>query len=302
MHTPPRDNSQQSFLAPDLLDQLIPAHPLLTLSKAISWEYFEREFAPLYSPIGSPAKPIRLMVGLLILKQLHNVSDEVLVQTWVQNPYHQAFCGAPEFQWKFPCDPSELTRFRRRIGVSGVEKIFAMSIALHGDGARENEVCVDTTVQEKAITYPTDAMMYRKIIVCCWRIARTEGIALTRTYGKEVKQRRLELRFEHHPKNRLKAKRARKRLNTIAGRLLRELQRKLSPERLSFYAGRFALYERVLEQKRYDKNKIYSLHEPHVYCMSKGKPHKRYEYGTKASIAVTRDSKIIVGALGFDSN
>lgn len=81
-----------------------------------------------------------------------------------------------------------------------------------------------------------------------------------------------------------------------------ELERKLPVDVLVHWAEDFALFHRGLRQKRGDKNKLYSLHAPHVYCMSKGKEHKRYEFGTKVSITTTRDSKIIVGALAFETN
>ena len=288
---------QLSFLAPNLIDQLNPKHPLLQLCKRIPWDYFETEFSPLYAHTGRPAKPIRLMVGLSILKHLENFSDERVVQLWVQNPYYQAFCGEVEFQWPFPCDPTDLIYFRQRVGVEGIEKIFAASIVIHGDNAKEDEVCIDTTVQEKAITFPTDAKLYRKIIAHCLKIARANSLQLRRTYAKEIKQRKLECRFAGHPNNRAKARNAVKRLKTIAGRLVREIARKTPlPSNLS------ALFHRALQQKRGDKQKIYSLHEPHVYCMSKGKEHKKYEFGTKVSITTTRDSKVIVGALAFDTN
>ena len=157
METASPDPAQMSFLHANLLDQLNPRHPLLKLAQAIPWTHFDAEFAPLYSTRGKPAKPIRLMVGLSMLKHLENLSDEVLIERWVQNPYYQAFCGETEFQWQLPCDPSEMTYFRKRIGTTGFEMIFAASIALHGDQALEDEVCVDTTVQEKNITFPTDA-------------------------------------------------------------------------------------------------------------------------------------------------
>ena len=83
---------------------------------------------------------------------------------------------------------------------------------------------------------------------------------------------------------------------------MREVERKLPADVLETLLDKFAQFHRALKQKRGDKNKIYSLHEPHVYCMSKGKEHKKYEFGTKVSITTTRDSKIIVGALAFDSN
>ena len=302
MIEPSPDKQQMSFLAPNLIDQLNPRHPILKLGENIPWVYFETEFSPLYSEKGRPAKPIRLMVGLCILKHLENLSDEVLVRRWVQNPYYQSFCGEKEFQWKFPCDPTDLVYFRKRIGDKGFEKILAVSIVIHGDKAVEEEVCIDTTVQEKNITFPTDAKLYRKIIVRCLKLARLHGIQLRRTYAKEIKQRKLECRFAGHPRNKAKARKAVKRLKTIAGRLLRELQRKLPLDILNSLDEEFALFARALKQKRGDKNKLYSLHEPHVYCMSKGKEHKRYEFGTKASITTTRDSKIVVGAMAFPSN
>jgi len=144
--------------------------------------------------------------------------------------------------------------------------------------------------------------LYRKIIVRCLKLARKEGIKLRRSYAKEIKQRKLECRFAGHPRNRAKARKAVKRLKTIAGRLVRELERKLPLDILEKLTEDFALFHRGLNQRRGDKNKLYSLHEPHVYCMSKGKEHKRYEFGTKVSITTTRDSKIIVGAMAFDTN
>ena len=111
-----RESRQGNFLYSDLLDQLNPAYPLLKLAKRIPWQCFEDAFAGLYSQAGRPAKPIRLMVGLLLLKQLENLSDERVVEAWVANPYFQAFCGETRFQWKFPCNPSEFVYFRKRIG------------------------------------------------------------------------------------------------------------------------------------------------------------------------------------------
>jgi len=286
----------------DLIDQLNPKHPLLQLAKQIDWCVFEDEFSPLYSHLGKPSKHIRLMVGLSILKHMENLSDEVLVQRWVQNPYYQAFTGEVEFQWQFPCDPSSMTNFRKRIGAEGYEKVLAVSIALHQEKIAEDEMCIDTTVQEKNITFPTDAKQYRKIHQQLLKIARKENISLSRTYEKEVKKLKLHTRFSSHPKNRQRARKAVKRLKTIGGRLLREIQRKMTLEQLEHYHERFALYLHLLFQKRGDKNKVYSLHEPHVYCMSKGKAHQRYEFGTKASITTTRDSGIIIGALGFERN
>jgi len=303
LSTPKTPNAgQSSFLYPDLLNQLNPKHPLLKLAREIDWSLVEAEFEPLYSHRGKPSKRIRLMVGLSILKHLESLSDEVLIERWVQNPYYQVFTGEVEFQWQLPCDPSDLTYFRRRIGSDGFEKILAVSIALHREKVGEAEMCIDTTVQEKNITFPTDAKQYRKIHSQLLKIGRREGILLTRTYEKEVRKLKQHTRFASHPKNRKKARHAVKRLKTISGRLLREIQRKMSLEQLGNYADKMSLYQRMLEQKRGDKNKLYSLHEPHIYCMSKGKAHQRYEFGTKASITTTRDTGIIIGALAFEKN
>lgn len=294
--------NQENFLYPNLLDQLNPKHPLLQLAKQIPWEYFEKEFSSLYSHTGRPSKPIRLMVGLCILKHVEDLSDEMLVERWVRDPYCQAFCGEVSFQWEIPCDPTDLIYFRKRIGKEGFEKILAASIAIHGEEIKEKEACIDTTVQEKNVTFPTDDKLAHKIIKRCLKLAEGNNVKLRRSYRREVKERLLALRFRQQPKNYKKAKKASKRLRTIAGVLVRELKRKLPPEVLCIQAENFDLYERVLKQKRKDKNKIYSLHEPHIYCMSKGKAHKKYEFGVKASISKTKNSNLIVGALAFEKN
>ena len=207
-----------------------------------------------------------------------------------------------EFQWKFPCDPTDLIYFRKRIGEPGFEKILASSNIIYGENTLEREVCIDTPVQEKNITFPTDAKLYRKIIVRCLKLAWANTIKLRRSYAKEIKALKLVCRFSSHPRNRIKSRKAVKRLKIIAGRLVRGLQRQLPAGVVESHAEDFALFHKGLRQKRGRKNKVYSLHEPHVYCMSKGKEHKRYEFGTKVSITTTRDSKIILGALAFDRN
>ncbi len=129
---------QTSLFDTDLLLQLDPKEPLLALVKAISWVELEREFRQHYCPgVGHPALPIRLMVGLLLLKKLEDLSDEKVVLAFKQNPYHQAFCGLTEFSRELPCDSSELTHFRKRIGQDGMERLFRMSVALQGKAALE---------------------------------------------------------------------------------------------------------------------------------------------------------------------
>ena len=178
---PPSQQKQYNFLYQDLLEQLNPQNPLLLLAKRIPWEMFEKEFSVLYADRGRPGKPIRLMVGLLLLKHLESLSDERVVEAWVRNPCYQAFCGVEHFQWRFPCDPSELVHFCKRIGEQGMEKIFNASVTLHGEQALEWEVVIDTTVQEKNITFPTDTKLRLKVIERCWKLASEEKIALQRS-------------------------------------------------------------------------------------------------------------------------
>ena len=129
---------QLSFFNTELLSQLDVSDTLLLLANCIPWQDFESSFSKLYSvTTGRPAKPIRLMAGLLILKQLENLSDEALVLQFKRNPYYQAFCGLTEFTTEFPCASSELVHFRKRIGSDGVEQIFSMSASLHGNAVEE---------------------------------------------------------------------------------------------------------------------------------------------------------------------
>ena len=295
----PFRQKQGHLLYPDLLEQLNPKAPLLALARAIPWEVFEDEFSGLYAEVGRPAKPVRLMVGLLLLKQIGNLSDERVVEAWVQNPYYQAFCGMEYFQWQFPCDPSELVHFRKRIGETGMEKIFQVSVALHGEKALEKEVVIDTTVQEKNITFPTDTKLRVKIIGRCWKLAAAEGIPLRRSYRRELKKTLRIIRFSKSQKDKKKVAAAIRRVKTMVNALLRDVARKLPESSLASRQEELERYRRVVNQERHDKNKIYSLHEPEVSCIGKGKAHKKYEFGSKAAIVTTKTGGIIVGAKSF---
>ena len=280
-------------------EQLSHQHPLYILANRINWHQFEEAFSKLYSDEGRPGKPIRLMVSLLMLKHIRNLSDESVVEQWSENIYYQYFSGEKVFACGAPCEASELVHFRNRIGEPGIELIFKESIRINGKDGRQDEGTTDTTVQEKNITYPTDNKLHRKIIKKCIAIADKEGIELRQSYTRTLKKLLMVQRFRNHPKNKLRGRKADKKVKTIAGRLVRELDRKLNA---GLHQDDIALFKRVLSQKRKDSNKIYSLHEPHTQCISKGKEHKKYEFGSKVSIITTKNSGVIIGALNLEKN
>jgi len=280
-------------------EQLSHSHPLYILANKINWQIFEEAFAKLYSEEGRPAKPIRLMVSLLMLKHIRNISDESVVEQWSENCYYQYFGGEKVFACGAPCEASELVHFRNRIGEQGIELILKESIRINGKDGREQEATTDTTVQEKNITYPTDNKLHRRIIKKCVAIADKEDIELRQSYTRVLKKLLMDQRFRNHPKNKGKAKKADKKIKTIAGRLVRELDRKLPP---SLHQSILTLFKKVLAQRKTDRNKIYSLHEPHVQCISKGKEHKKYEFGSKVSIITTKNTGVIIGAINIEKN
>jgi transposase, IS5 family len=286
------NQEQKDLFLPNLCDFINPKHELCLLADKIIWNDFETGFASLYSKTGQPAKPIRLMVGLLILKQVYNLADETVVEEWVSNPYFQYFCGEMLFQWKFPCDPSDLVHFRHRIGESGVEKILGMSILLHGKKVLSEAASIDTTAQPKNITYPTDTKMAVKIIKKSRKMAKDEEVELRQSYTFVAKKLLLEANSKSPKKVKERAA-ARRKIKTIAGRLTREMRRKLGFEITGKQHETLEIFERVLSQKKDDKNKIYSLHALEVACIAKGKEHKKYEFGSKVSFAVSQKSNVI---------
>ncbi len=280
-------------------EQLSHKHPLYILANKIDWNVFEEAFAKLYSSEGRPAKPIRLMVSLLMLKHIRNISDESVVEQWFENIYYQYFSGEKSYSCGAPCEASELVHFRNRIGTEGIELIFKESIRVNGKDGQEQDGTTDTTVQEKNITYPTDNKLHRKIIKKCIAIADKEGLDLRQSYTRTLKKLLMDQRFRNHPKNKGRARKADKKIKTIAGRLVRELERKLPP---SLHQDSIELFKKVLVQKKADSNKIYSLHEPHTQCISKGKEHKKYEFGSKVSITTTKNTGVIIGAINIEKN
>jgi len=298
----PKSTSQLGFYS-TFEEQLNHHHPLYLLANQINWQQFEDAFAKHYSQtMGAPAKPIRLMVSLLILKQLRNLSDESVVEQWSENVFYQYFSGEQFYASQFPCSSTELVEFRKRIGEEGVELIFKESIRINGKDGQKDILSADTTVQEKNITFPTDDKLYKKIISKCQDIAQKENIELRQRYTQTVKKLSIVQRMKRRKGGHAIARKASKKIKTIAGRLTRELERKLTPQSLEKWGTDLQLFQKVLSQKKDDSNKIYSLHEPEVKCFSKGKEHKKYEFGSKASFLITQKTGVIVGAMNFTEN
>ena len=297
-----QQTKQRDLFRPLLTDFIDMNHELVLLANKIDWDYFEKELSIYYSNKGRPAMPIRLMVGCLMLKRLYNLGDETLAQEWVMNPYMQYFCGMEYFQHKFPCDPSDFVHFRKRIGEKGVEKIFVYTVQMHGERAAETQVLSDTTVQENNITYPTDGKLAKKVIDKCNAIAQAEKIKQRQSYTRTSKQLLRKTHNYDHPKRKKAARKATASLKTIAGRLVRELERRLSEEQLRRYEQDFILYKQVITQRPQDKNKIYSLHKPYTACIAKGKTHKKYEFGNKVGLLTTQKSLIITAIKSYEGN
>ena len=285
-----------------LVDFIDHEHELVLLSEKIDWDYFEKEFSPLYSKTGNPSHPIRFMVGCLLLKHLYNLGDETLASAWIMNPYMQHFCGRVFFEHQFPCDPSNFVHFRKRIGEKGIEKIFSYSVRMHdAKTSTSNFVLSDTTVQENNTTFPTDAKLCKKVIDYCNKIAENEGIKQRQRYTKVSKQLVRNTYNGKHPKRAKLARKSQRQLKTIAMRLIRELERNFTAEQQEFYRESMELYTKAVTQKRNDTDKVYSLHKPFTRCIAKGKAHKQYEFGNKVGLVTTsnKGKKIILGIKAF---
>ena len=293
---------QPELFRPMLVDFIDDKHELVLLSEKIDWDYFEKEFSPLYSKTGNPSHPIRFMVGCLLLKHLYNLGDETLASAWIMNPYMQYFCGRVFFEHQFPCDPSNFVHFRKRIGEKGIEKIFSYSVRMHdAKTSTSNFVLSDTTVQENNTTFPTDAKLCKKVIDYCNKIAENEGIKQRQRYTKVSKQLVRNTYNGKHPKRAKLARKSQRQLKTIAMRLIRELERNFTAEQQEFYRESMELYTKAVTQKRNDTDKVYSLHKPFTRCIAKGKAHKQYEFGNKVGLVTTsnKGKKIILGIKAF---
>ena len=324
------DNRQEDIFRGRLSNELNPKHEMMILSRLIPWDSLEVEFADLYQLNGNvggqPPKPIRLMIGILLLQHLHNLSDEQVVRTWVENPYWQFFCGYDFLQWSFPIDPSSLTRFRNRLGANRMEKILSLTVyvAVKSEAVKVKDlkrVIVDTTVMPKNIEFPTDSKLYDKARERLVKLAAKNGVALRQNYNLIAKTLLRKISGYLHAKQMRRARKAIKHLRTIVGRVVRDVERKiincssnsnqknLSPENSGnsknlseIFSPILTQTKRLLSQERKDKNKLYSLHESDVACISKGKARQRYEFGCKVSITTTHKQGFVISSEALPCN
>ncbi|MDQ6972808.1 MAG: IS5 family transposase [Mariprofundaceae bacterium] len=286
-------------------------HELVKLSRLIRWGVFEEEWGKLFeSNRGAPAIPTRLIAGLHYLKHMYKLSDEDVVERWVENPYWQYFCGEQWFRHDLPIDPSSMSRWRKRIGRDGCELLLKQTIETATDSGslpkkEFRKVNVDTTVQEKNIAFPTDAKLLdaarRKLV----KLAGEHGIGLRQNYNRVGKRLVRQIGGYTHARQFRRMRSALKKLNIRVGRVVRDIERQLmycDDEVREAFTTALSQAKRIMAQKRSDKHKLYSLHAPETECISKGKAHKRYEFGVKVSLATTSASGFVVGARSCPGN
>ncbi len=277
------------------LDQIIDLeHAHAKLARSIDWRFLEERFGAVYSDgSGQPPLPTRLMAGLAILKHTHNLSDEVLCERWVENPYYQYFCGEEFFQHQLTFDRSSLTRWRQRMGEEKLEALLQESLSVaHKTGALSSKdferVVVDTTVQPKAIAYPTDARLVHRAIEKLVGLAKREGVVLRQSYVRVAKRAAIMVGRYSHAHQFKRAQRALKFLRTRLGRVIRDINRQIDGDEAlqACFAPLIDLAIKVRHQDHRQRGpKVYSLHAPEVECIGKGKARAPYEFGCKVSIA-----------------
>ncbi|RWK54654.1 IS5 family transposase, partial [Mesorhizobium sp.] len=290
-----RRDSGQADLLRSRLDQILNMeHALVKLAAAIDWRCLEEKLGEVSDDgPGRPPLPTRLMAGLAILKSMHNLSDEGLCERWLENPYYQLFCGEEFFQHHLVFDRTSLTRWRLRMGEERLTALLQESLAAAtrlgaAKPADFRAVIVDTTVQEKAITFPTDAKLMHRARERLVKLAGKHGIRLRQSYARVGKIALIKHQRYAHAKQFKRANRQLKRLRTMLGAVIRDITRKIAgrPELMAPFGLPLSLARRVRDQRQRERGrKVYSLHAPEVECIGKGKAHKPYEFGVKVSVA-----------------
>jgi IS5 family transposase len=298
---------QRDLFRSELANIIDSSHGLVKLAKAVDWERLDQVFGSTFCPDnGRPGISTRLMVALHYLKYTHNLSDEDVVTAWVENPYWQYFSGMKWFEHKLPINPSSMTRWRKRIGEAGAEELLTETIkaGLKLKAVKSYQlkrVNVDTTVQEKEIRFPTDARLYDRARQRLVDLAKERRIKLRQNYNRKSKQMLYWQSRYAHARQMNRSKACTRKLRNYLGRVLRDIERNC-PEPDNQLQSLIDTGKRIYHQQRKDKNKVYSVHAPEVECISKGKAHKRYEFGCKVSVAATSKGGWFLGAMALHGN
>jgi IS5 family transposase len=297
----PSEQSQFQLFQSRLDNQLNPNHPLYQLAETIQWQRFDQAYAPLYcEEKGAPGLPTRLMVGLEYLKYTYNLSDEELVARWLENPYWQYFCGETHFQTTLPLHYTSLGKWRIRIGDERLKLILEETIRIAKEKKFVSEqdlahVVVDTTVQEKNVTFPTDAKLLSRAIIKLSKFALHHEITLRQSYARKAKRKAWQASGYAAARQFNRLKQCNQDLKNWLGRVLRDIERKRDGKVLTTnFLSLIRKAERLLLQEKNTPNKLYSLHEPEVCCIGKGKAKVRYEFGQKAAVVTTNRHNWIV--------
>ncbi|MDG0857478.1 IS5 family transposase [Roseateles puraquae] len=304
---PVEEHSDHDLFRNELVNLIDQRHELARLADLIDWPAFAQQWgAQFESTTGRPALPTRLMAALLYLKHVYALSDEDVVQRWVENPYWQHFSGERYFRHDLPCDPSSLVRWRKRIGEAGCEWLLAHSIeAARKAGVIKRSslqtVVLDTTVQPKAIAHPTDSRLLNRAREQLVAAAQKAGLALRQSYARVGKAAETQAGRYAHAKQFKRMRREIRKLRTWMGRVIRDVQRK-GGEVTGALKDKLDIARRLHAQQRDSKNKLYALHAPEVECLAKGKARTPYEFGVKVSIAVTAKEGLVVGMRSMPGN
>lgn len=277
------------------LDQIINMkHELVQLAGKIDWGWIDTEIAPLYSENGRPGIETRFVIGLFLLKHTYGLSDDGLCERWVCDPYFQYFTGEEFFQHVFPHERSDLSHWRKRLG-SKLELLLAESLRVaHEVGALRTKdlarVNVDTTVQPKNVTFPTDAKLLHAAIKGLNRMAKTHAVKLRQSYLRVTKGAAMMAGRYSHAKQFKRHHRCLRFLRARLGRLVRDIRRKIEGNKdlEAVFASPLSRAEQIRSQRQRQRGwKLYSFHAPEVECIGKGKASAPYEFGVKASIVST---------------
>ena len=277
------------------LDQIINMkHELVSLADKIDWAWLDEQIAPYFSEHGRPGEPVRFIIGMFILKHTYALSDEQVWDRWVESPYFQYFTGEEFFQHELPHERSGMSHWRNRIGDT-LDVLLQESLRIaHDTGALKKSdlarVTVDTTVQPKNITFPTDAKLLLVAIQQLGKLAKEHDVPLRQSYARVAKRAAIKVGRYAHAKQFKRMNREIKFLRTRLGRVIRDIRRKtMGDEALAAaFAVPLIKASQIRGQKQRQRGwKLYSWHAPETECIAKGKAHKPYEFGVKVSLTTT---------------